>query len=325
MNELVSVIIPVYNTEKYIKRCIKSVINQSYKNLEIIVVDDGTTDTSGAIADAFLEIDNRIQVIHKMNEGVAVARNIGIDISKGQYVVFLDSDDCIDKNMIEVMLNKALETDSQIVVCGIKQIFEEKFSDIKVCEHELTCSTNKMGPFFLNDSVAYSSVNKMYKKQLLHKIRYPKLRMCEDAVFLRNLYKNCSRVTLLPECFYYNYQRDDSATKKGISDKSFYDTIQAIEIMDGIENLNWEGDSWAQSPRVLLFELVMALLLNREKEKIRYIRNNSHMWKILRKLKLQNTMAENKKKIVVLLLRIKLYNLLLFIIDIYVRRSMHED
>ena len=100
MNELISVIVPVYNSEQYLDRCIKSIINQTYKNLEILLVDDSSTDNSGAICDAFEEKDCRIKVIHKANEGVSSSRNMALDIANGEFFVFVDSDDYIEEKYI---------------------------------------------------------------------------------------------------------------------------------------------------------------------------------------------------------------------------------
>ena len=113
-DNLISIIIPVYNVEKYLKKCINSVINQSHKNLEIILIDDGSTDKSGIILDEYAKIDERIKVYHKKNGGLSSARNYGIKRSNGNYICFIDSDDFISKYMIENLLNNLLKTQSDI-------------------------------------------------------------------------------------------------------------------------------------------------------------------------------------------------------------------
>ena len=105
MEKLISVIVPVYNVEEYVEKCVLSIINQTYKNLEIILVDDGSTDNSGKICDEIAIKDNRIKVIHKKNGGLSDARNVGIDIAKGDYLGFVDSDDYIDPDMYSILLN----------------------------------------------------------------------------------------------------------------------------------------------------------------------------------------------------------------------------
>lgn len=115
INTLVSVIVPVYKVEKYLHRCIDSIINQTYKNLEIILVDDGSPDNCGKICDEYAEKDNRIKVIHKSNGGLSSARNAGLDVANGDYVYFVDSDDYIDTKLVEDNLNLAIEHDADMV------------------------------------------------------------------------------------------------------------------------------------------------------------------------------------------------------------------
>ena len=121
---LVSVIVPVYNVEKYLKKCVTSIMENSFKNLEINLVDDGSTDNSGQLCDELAIMDIRIKVIHKKNGGLSSARNAGLDIARGDYISFVDSDDYIDKNMLGKMLDKAIEYNADIVQCGISRVNE---------------------------------------------------------------------------------------------------------------------------------------------------------------------------------------------------------
>ena len=118
MDSLISIIVPVYNVELYLNECINSIRNQTYKNLEIILIDDGSTDNSGKICDEYAKIDSRIVVIHKENKGVTSARKVGVEIANGKYIGFVDSDDYIDKEMYKNMLKKILETDADFIDCG---------------------------------------------------------------------------------------------------------------------------------------------------------------------------------------------------------------
>ena len=122
----VSVIIPIYNSEKYLHECLDSVINQTYKDIEIILVDDGSTDKSSSICDEYAKKDERIKVFHTSNNGPSHARNIGIDNATGEYIVFQDSDDYIELNMIEDTVKEALKSDSDLVISGHKTFFEEE-------------------------------------------------------------------------------------------------------------------------------------------------------------------------------------------------------
>ena len=122
---LISVIVPVYNVEKYLKKCVNSITSQTYENLEILLVDDGSTDLSGQICNEFEKNDARIKVIHKKNGGLSDARNAGLDRAKGQYYAFIDSDDYIQDNTIEIMLNAVKKNKSEISVCNMIRFLEE--------------------------------------------------------------------------------------------------------------------------------------------------------------------------------------------------------
>ena len=125
-NPLISVIVPVFNVETYVSRCISSILNQTYKNLEILLIDDGSTDSSGKICDSFAEKDTRLNVIHCKNHGVAAARNRGIEISKGTYISFIDSDDFIELDFYEYLMNLVRTTNCDVAYCSYRRIPEEK-------------------------------------------------------------------------------------------------------------------------------------------------------------------------------------------------------
>ena len=132
MKSLVSVIVPIYKVEKYLNKCVDSIINQSYKNLEIILVDDGSPDKCGEICDKYAEKDSRVKVIHKENGGLSDARNAGIDIAKGDYLLFVDSDDWITSNICEVLIKNANDNLSDIIACNQYESFDGDFHEI--CE-----------------------------------------------------------------------------------------------------------------------------------------------------------------------------------------------
>ena len=133
MEEVISVIIPCYNVEKYIDRCMESVLNQTYRELEIILVDDGSTDRTGNICDRYSQIDARVKVIHKENRGLSSARNAGLDICQGDYIFFVDSDDWISHNMYEKMLSSLKSVNADIAVCGWVEEFLNNSIDSKYC------------------------------------------------------------------------------------------------------------------------------------------------------------------------------------------------
>lgn len=223
MNDnLISIIIPVYNVEKYLKKCINSVISQSYKNIEILLVDDGSTDKSGIILDEYAKKDARIKVYHKKNEGLSSARNYGLKKCKGMYVCFVDSDDFVSKCMLENLLNNLLETKSDISVCGIKCFYDgdtisEQFT------HEYFVYNNKEALLKMIDyksGVSPNAVNKMYKRKLFtNDCLYPIGKLYEDMGVTARLFNKCNRIVYTPDCYYYYLQRRDSITNQLFKEK----------------------------------------------------------------------------------------------------------
>ena len=140
-NDLISVIVPVYNVESYLRKCLDSIVGQTYKKLEIILVDDGSTDGSGSICDEYAKEDHRIKVIHKDNDGVSSARNIGIDNVEGKYILFVDADDIVNERYVEILYIELLKHKVDIVFCGIKSIYvksgEETIIGVKKEFHKI--------------------------------------------------------------------------------------------------------------------------------------------------------------------------------------------
>ncbi len=192
---LISVIVPVYNVEKYLDECIESIVNQTYKNLEIILVDDGSTDHSPQMCDKWAEKDSRIKVIHKKNGGLSSARNAALEIVQGDYIAFVDSDDFIDDDMFELLLNNALEYSAEISRCSYRFVIkgelvdsEEINDEIKVYSAEEILDSLKYGGI-INDIVC----NKIYSKDLIADARFDEtVKSGEDVIFNYHLYKKIS-------------------------------------------------------------------------------------------------------------------------------------
>lgn len=218
MDKLISVIVPIYNVENYLKECIDSIIYQSYKNLEIILVDDGSTDNSGIICDDYAKIDSRIKVIHKKNGGISDTRNVGIDNSKGEYILFIDSDDYIDKDMCKILINKALKTDSDIVICNFYRVIDEikiknTLSDI---EENRCFNSYEFLKIFFERRKDYGGLsvpwNKLYKASLFKNIRYNVGYIFEDIDIIYKLYYKAKRIIVIDIPLYYYRYRLQSIT-----------------------------------------------------------------------------------------------------------------
>lgn len=235
MNPEISIIVPVYNVEKYLKRCIDSILNQSFENFELILVDDGSTDNSGKIVDEYEGIDKRIRVIHKENGGQGSARNRGLDIAKGNYIGFVDSDDWIHRDMYKYMYKFITEDDTDIVQVGhdiVKEyISDEKcnLSDIKViCIDNIIdkftdCNSFEILPFIF-------PVNKLYKKEIWKELRFSEGKFAEDLRIIYKIYFKVSKFKSIDFKFYNYYMSPNSSTRGEFNIKKLED-IEAWEEM----------------------------------------------------------------------------------------------
>lgn len=226
---LISVIIPVYNVEKYLHRCLDSVIAQTYQNLEIICVDDGSVDESGKICDQYAVRDARIKVIHQENQGLSAARNRGLDAAEGEYIAFVDSDDYILEDMYKKMLDKLLNYNVDLCVCQWQYEFSDGRQVVKRKNIDPTIYGRKASLEFARflymgnyeNGVVVAAWNKLYRRALLDKIRFEG-RIHEDEAFCgRIMAKNIS-VYVMEEQFYVYAQNGDSLTNKPFSANKFF-------------------------------------------------------------------------------------------------------
>ena len=214
--EKISVIVPVYKVEKYLRRCVDSIINQTYPELEIILVDDGSPDNCGKICDEYAAKDSRIKVIHKENGGLSDARNAGIDVSTGDYISFVDSDDHIALDMYEKMYNAIKKEDADISICSVANIdesgsrismsYESPVKDGVLTVKEVL--TEKLqGRTYWYWIVMW---NKLYKKSLFSEIRFPYGKLNEDAFVIGRLLALSNKLACVSEELYYYLRRSDS-------------------------------------------------------------------------------------------------------------------
>ena len=224
MKDLISVIVPVYNVEKYLNRCVDSILNQTYTNLEVILVDDGGPDNCPAICDAYAKQDKRVKVIHKANGGVSDARNAGLDVAKGDFIAFVDSDDWIDCTMYEKLLNKQKENNADLVFCKYNYV------DAKTIKHVnefnlMNLSADNIFPLFYQDmiktngnyyihthNVMGSIFRVLFSKKIINNLKFDtKVKIEEDVLFLSNLLLNNAKCDYVDEYLYNYFFRDVSA------------------------------------------------------------------------------------------------------------------
>ena len=212
MNELVTVVVPVYNVEKYLKRCVDSLINQTYKNLEIILVDDGSTDNSGKLCNDYAKDDSRIKVVHKKNGGLSDARNAGIDIASGKYISFVDSDDWLTIDAIEILYNNIKKYNAEISSASMIEIFSDKNNIIIEPKYECTIFDTISGlenMMYLH-GITNSACAKLYKTELFDDIRFPKGKLYEDLGTTYKVYAKSSKSVLINRVIYYYFQNINS-------------------------------------------------------------------------------------------------------------------
>lgn len=207
---LISIIVPVYNVEKYLEECIESIIHQTYKNLEIILVDDGATDHSGKMCDEFAKKDNRIKVIHKENGGLSDARNAGIEIATGEYIQFVDSDDCLNPKMCEILYEEIKQTNAEISLCSYYVWTNDEKNTSATYTREIYTPEQALQEFLLDQKVKAYAWNKMFKKSLFDTIRFPVKRVFEDQLTIPILFAMASKIALNNIPLYYYRQREGS-------------------------------------------------------------------------------------------------------------------
>ena len=252
MSELVSVIIPVYNVELYLRRCVESVISQTYHNIEIILIDDGSEDSSAEICDELINIDKRIVVIHQRNAGLSAARNKGIEVSHGDYLTFVDSDDWIHPRCIEVLLRNLIETNSLMSICDyLKCKRNEGFGDLNL-SYEIVCNEDAIQRMLKGEWI--SAWAKLYHKALFNCIRFPVNRNNEDYAILIYLFEECPFICVSKDILYYYFVREGSITHSSLNIHSFDEVINGKEIWIYCKRSNpqWSG--------LALFNLTLSII-----------------------------------------------------------------
>lgn len=225
---MISVIVPVYNVEKYLERCVKSIAAQTYKDLEILLIDDGSTDKSGKMCDDFQQTDSRIKAFHKQNGGLSDARNYGIEHSAGEFISFVDSDDYIDEKMLETLHRLITENDADLAVCSAMDVFEGKeVTQVKKIK-EFNLNKVESYKYMLRGDGIPSACNKLYKRQTVGNVRFPVGKLYEDGFFTPQILKRVEKTAVTSKPMYYYFRRADSITTKPFR-KGDLDVIEAYD------------------------------------------------------------------------------------------------
>ncbi len=223
----ISVIVPIYNVEKYLSRCIESILNQTFTDFELILVDDGSPDKCAIICDEYAIKDNRITVIHKENGGLSDARNAGIDISRGEYLSFVDSDDWIHPQMLEIMYDSAKTQHIDIAICQYVETSLTKKNDVISEYKNIVYDRNQVLSCYTN-TLSVIVCNKLFRRNLFEKIRFPVGKLHEDEFTTYKLIYNADKLVYIPVQLYYYYINLESITRKAYSEKHL-DVLEAYE------------------------------------------------------------------------------------------------
>jgi len=209
---MISVIVPVYNVEAYLDRCVESLVGQTYKDLEIILVDDGSPDNCPEMCDAWARKDSRIQVIHKINGGLSAARNAGIEAASGEYIGFIDSDDWIARDMYQDLIDAIEKDNADLAVTGISRTYDNGYSvEQYVHENAFSITGSKIVLEYLKQSTFSTSANdKLYRRELFSERRFPVGKLYEDAPVIFDILCGINKVTVVGKPQYSYFQRADS-------------------------------------------------------------------------------------------------------------------
>ncbi len=328
----ISVVIPIYNVEKYLAKCIDSILAQTYQNLEIILVDDGSTDNSPAICDEYEKKDVRIKVIHKSNGGLSDARNRGIEISTCDYICFVDSDDYIAENMLEILLTRMIKDGSDMAVCNFLYVDEQGESieerngylpikDGIFTKEEILIQTAQ--PHFAPYTAAW---NKLYKRSLFENIVFPYGKTIEDAFVAHEIVDKCSKISCIESPLYYYVQRCDSIMGVKFN----------LARLDGVEAFAKRAEYAIDKENLILAVFSVRLMIawmikglrcvDKTKEfKIRFRELKQIYNKTYKKIKNNNIGTKCKIQFVLFRFSPRLYNLIAYIAEGVLRKTFYNE
>lgn len=269
----ISVIVPIYSVEKYLNRCVDSILNQTFTDFECILVDDGSPDNCGKICDEYAKKDKRVKVIHKPNGGLSDARNAGIDVAQGECLSFIDSDDWIHPQMLEILYNGIVKNNVILSVCAYEETENEKpFEKIEKPIFEIQ---NGMDFLVENNVTAVVAWNKLYHKGLFDNIRYPVGKIHEDEFVTYKILYKAGSIAVCDEKLYMYFVNNEGITKSEWSIKHL-DAIEALEERDEwiVKHKLWEYRNWTKKHLLQVYQWQYFQLKN-EKQYHKYRKNIS--------------------------------------------------
>lgn len=309
----VTVVVPIYNVEKYLRRCIDSIINQTMREIEIILVDDGAIDNSGNICDEYAKIDKRIKVIHQKNAGLSAARNSGIKIATAQYICFIDSDDYIEEDMIEYLYKGAEKYNSDIACCGFSNIYENGVIEkVTIPTKEIIFSTQEaLNIHLFSGYIDVVAWNKLYKTKLFKDILYPEGYLYEDMLTTYKLLSKAEKISLHPDSKYFYCKRKTSIGGSSFSPK----TLNLVNACDECVNFvlkNYPNSKDIKVSKIQWYIVVLNKMIVSNEIDYNFLKEIRKMIKKYIILILNNKYLNKTRKIqiIILLINYKLYSYL---------------
>ena len=313
--EKVSVIVPVYNVELLLKRCIKSILNQTYKNIEIILVDDGSTDSSSSICDNYKEKDDRVKVIHKKNGGLSDARNVGIQEMTGEYVCFIDSDDYIEKDMIKLLLEDMKKNNSDISSCGKIIEYTDKIEKKNNTFEFVNTPIEVLARMLTFDNFDNSFCDKMFKVELIKDEKFPVGDYYEDMAIMYRIIQKAHLISHITYEGYHYIIRENSISNEKFSFKQLDMIKYAKKCRDNVvknyPTITQQADSF-----YYLNLINIILKIRNDKDYLKYKNELKKLRKeynkeIVRMIK--NKFIAREKKIMIILIYFKFYRIVILI------------
>ena len=268
--DIVSIIVPVYKVENEIDRCIQSILNQTYTSIEIILVDDGSPDKCPEICDAYAKQDKRIKVIHKENGGLSDARNVGLDVAKGEYIAFIDSDDWVEDSFIEQLLTNLISTNSDISICGYTLVNENNQKRHYSAQKDLELLENEeaLRELFTQEKFGCMVWQKLYRKELFKDIRFPVNKLYEDVAVSLPLFIKSKQCVISNKELYFYFQRNSSIVNSRFN-KNKLDMLEFIQNMIDYSHANehkFDNETEAFYLKAVLMNILQSYKDNSSKE-----------------------------------------------------------
>lgn len=297
--DLVSVVVPVYNVEQYVGRCIESLTAQTYSNIEIILVDDGSRDRSGAICDQYSERDRRVVTIHKKNGGLSDARNEGIRHARGKWITFVDSDDFVHPEYVRILNQNITESGADISVCQFvqkrstaeKEIGDESETQL-IPDSPAVYSKREGLEKLLYQYISTSACAKMYKIELFQETFFPYGKLYEDVVTVFDVFSKAEHIAVSNSCLYYYCVRGDSIIRKGFAERKL-DYIQNTKYVLNKTREAFPGLEKAAISRALWADVHVVVQIGRDKN---FLKVQNELWEEVKKYR-KTVLADKKSRL----------------------------